>query len=154
MGLRWQGTKLRGFIAVPFLRPVRSTIGAHDGRKIWQIHNQRGDPKAQMMGPNKQAHAGLCPCICGVMLIPFVNFIAPFIVAIANIENYGVMKTCQLARQRDGEVPAGVPEFTGDMSNEQNAAIRDDDPEAAQAQWLQKTDRTPSPSDHDVAILL
>ena len=84
--------------------------------KIWQIHNQRGDPKAQMMGPNKQAHAKVCPCICGVMLIPFVNFFWPLVLASANAQNYGVMKTCQ-ARQRDGELPAGVPEFTGDMSN-------------------------------------
>ena len=84
--------------------------------KIWQIHNQRGDPKAQMMGPNKEAHAGVCACISVLWLIPFVNAIAPCIQAIANVENYSVMKTCQ-ARQRDGELPAGVPEFTGDMSN-------------------------------------
>ena len=76
--------------------------------KIWQIHNQRGDPKAQMMGPNKQAHAGLCPCIIVISLIPFVQFITPFIVQVASINNYIVMKKCQLARQRDGEVPAGV----------------------------------------------
>jgi hypothetical protein len=85
--------------------------------KIWQLHSQRGDPKAQMMGPNKQAHAGVCPCICGVMLIPFVNFFWPLVLASANAQNYGVMKTCQ-ARQHDGALPARVAhEFTGDMSN-------------------------------------
>ena len=69
--------------------------------KIWQLHSQRGDPKAQMMGPNKQAHAG----VCTLHLRRDVNPVCEFLLALGLSKrerpvNYGVMKTCQ-ARQHD-----------------------------------------------------
>ena len=82
---------------------LSSTRGLSE-EKIWNFHNARGDPKAQMMPANKQKHGDVCMCWFLMLMIPCVNCVAvPLVMQTAGVENYSVMKKFQLARQREQE---------------------------------------------------